>query len=369
MKTGWKNVFPYTIGAFLLFLGIYYWKFLEGILISIIGAAKPVIIGFIIAYTVNILMSFYERHYFKKYSNKKIVAKTRRAVCMVFAMLTLVAIIGVVVGLVIPELVLGIKAIIADIPPAIEKLLKNEFVLDIIPPEVLAEISVDNLKNYAQSIVSFFATGVGNAANAVLMAVTRFFSTVITAFISIIFAIYLLLGKEKLKFQCVKLTTTYLKDKWKNKVSYFFDVLNQSFKGFIVGQCTEAVILGALCVIGMYIFRFPYATTIGMLIGFTALVPVAGAYIGAFVGAFMILTVSPVKSLLFLVFIVVLQQLEGNLIYPKVVGKSLKLPALLVLAAVTVGGGLFGVIGMLVGVPLTAAVYRIICDDIKSRNK
>ena len=139
------------------------------------------------------------------------------------------------------------------------------------------------------------------------------------------------------------------------------------FRRFLVGQCTEAVILGLLCMAGMLLFRFPYATMVGALIGFTALIPVAGAYIGAGVGAFMIFTVSPVKALLFLVFIVVLQQLEGNLIYPKVVGSSIGLPGIWVLAAVTVGGGILGIFGMLLAVPLAAACYQMVREDVRKR--
>ena len=143
--------------------------------------------------------------------------------------------------------------------------------------------------------------------------------------------------------------------------------MNGCFRRFLVGQCTEAVILGLLCMAGMLLFRFPYATMVGALIGFTALIPVAGAYIGAGVGAFMIFTVSPVKALLFLVFIVVLQQLEGNLIYPKVVGSSIGLPGIWVLAAVTVGGGILGIFGMLLAVPLAAACYQMVREDVRKR--
>lgn len=146
-------------------------------------------------------------------------------------------------------------------------------------------------------------------------------------------------------------------------------VFNDAFHSFIVGQCMEAVILGCLCVVGMWILRFPYATMIGCLVGFTALIPVAGAYIGAIVGGFMIFTVSPFKALLFLVFIVVLQQLEGNLIYPKVVGASIGLPGIWVLAAVTVGGGVLGIGGMLLGVPLAAGLYQLIRSDVGTRKK
>jgi predicted PurR-regulated permease PerM len=190
------------------------------------------------------------------------------------------------------------------------------------------------------------------------------FSGIVTAFLSIIFAIYMLASKEKFIRQTGKVMNRFLNRKTVLTVTHVGRVLNRSFKRFIVGQCTEAVILGVLCVVGMWIFRFPYATMVGALIGITALIPVAGAYIGAGVGALMILTVSPVKALFFLVFIVVLQQLEGNLIYPKVVGDSIGLPALFVLAAITVGGSLGGVLGMLVAVPLTATVYYLLKETV-----
>jgi len=142
-------------------------------------------------------------------------------------------------------------------------------------------------------------------------------------------------------------------------------VLNETFHKFIVGQCTEAVILGVLCTLGMLIFRLPYATMIGALVAFTSLIPIAGAYIGAGVGAFMIMTVSPMSALGFLIFLVILQQIEGNIIYPKVVGTSIGLPGLWVLASITVGGGLAGITGMLLGVPLTAALYRVLRERLR----
>ena len=149
-----------------------------------------------------------------------------------------------------------------------------------------------------------------------------------------------------------------------NKITYVLSILNDCFRKYIVGQCTEAVILGLLCIIGMLILQLPYATMIGALIALTALIPVAGAYIGAVVGAFMILTVSPIKALIFLIFLVILQQFEGNIIYPKVVGSSLGLPGIWVLAAITVGGGIMGIFGMLIGVPIVAAIYRIVKNDV-----
>jgi predicted PurR-regulated permease PerM len=148
------------------------------------------------------------------------------------------------------------------------------------------------------------------------------------------------------------------------KLMYVLAVLNNSFHRYITGQCIEAVILGSLCAAGMLILRLPYPTMIGALMAFTALIPVAGAYIGAGIGAFMIVMVSPVKALIFLIFIVVLQQVEGNIIYPKVVGSSLGLPGIWVLASVIIGGGIMGVAGMLLGVPLAAAAYTLLRNEL-----
>lgn len=213
-------------------------------------------------------------------------------------------------------------------------------------------------------LLSVLASGVGGVAQAAVGAVTATISVIAQFVIGLIFAIYLLIGKESLISQCSRLMEHYLKPSWNEKVRYVAGIFNDSFHRFIVGQCIEAVVLGLLCILGMSILRLPYAMMIGTLIGFTALIPVAGAYIGAGVGAFMILTVSPVQALIFLLFIVVLQQLEGNLIYPKVVGSSIGLPGVWVLAAVTIGGGVMGISGMLLGVPTAAALYRLIRNDL-----
>ena len=194
--------------------------------------------------------------------------------------------------------------------------------------------------------------------------VSSVFSGVVTALVALIFSVYLLAGKETLGSQFHRVARRYLKQSWYERLCYLLAVVDDCFHRYIVGQCIEAVILGTLCALGMMLLRLPYATMVGALVAFTALIPVAGAYIGAGVGAFMILTVDPVKAVVFLVFLVVLQQLEGNLIYPRVVGSSMGLPGIWVLAAVTVGGGIMGVAGMLIGVPLAAAAYRILRDDV-----
>lgn len=365
----WKTCLKVGVSVFLLYLCIYYWEKIAGVVSLALGAAAPIMIGAAVAYVLNILMTVYEKIYFRKLSHKKIVAKTRRPVCLVGALLTLIGIVTLIVWLVVPELVSCVKFLISEIPPLIERLLRLKWVQNMLPKDIIATLAAIDWMSYISKIIDTVSSGLGDAVNVVYSAVTSVVSVVVTTLLSLIFSIYLLSGKDTLGAQAKRLMKNYLPEKTTAKISYTLSVVNESFHGYIVGQCTEAVILGLLCALGMLIFRFPYAAMIGTLIGFTALIPVAGAYIGAGVGAVMMLTVSPVKALLFLVFIVVLQQLEGNIIYPKVVGDSIGLPAIWVLAAVTVGGGLFGVLGMLLGVPIAAAVYRLIREDLQRREE
>ncbi len=369
MNISWRSCFRIGFSLFLLFLCIHYCDGAIALIARILGAATPVLAGFVVAYILNILMSFYERHYFPKWSVKKPIQKSRRIVCMVLAMVTLIGIVALIVRLVIPELVSCVKFLIAEIPPAMEDLLSNEFVVEVLPVTVLSELSKIDWKNSISTIVQVVTSGLGSTMSTIYTAVSSVFSAIVTFFISLIFAIYLLMGKEKLQDQGLRLMRNYMRPKWVEKVMYLLGVINDSFHRYIVGQCTEAVILGLLCIAGMLILQLPYAPMIGTLIGFTALIPVAGAYIGAGVGAIMIFTVSPVKALVFLIFILVIQQIEGNLIYPKVVGSSIGLPAIWVLATVTIGGSLMGISGMLIGVPIAAAVYRLVREDVVRRER
>ncbi len=193
------------------------------------------------------------------------------------------------------------------------------------------------------------------------------FSSIVTVVLSIIFAIYLLVDKEKIGRQFDRVMRRYMSTKFYERTKYVLSVLDDSFSSFISGQCIDAILVGILCTIGMLILRLPYATMIGAIVAFTALIPVAGSYIGAIMGAFMILTVSPIKSLIFLIFIIVLQQADGNIVYPKIVGSSIGLPGIWVLAAVTVGGGLMGVLGMLIAVPIAATLYKILRADVNGK--
>ena len=355
-----------AIAVFAVYLCIRYWPTLAKFISGIGKAAEPLLIGAIIAFLVNILMRSLEQLYFPK-SNKKIVKLTRRAVCMVLAFILLISIVVLIACLITPQLISCIEIIIAEVPPLFGKAIKWLQSTQILPEDIMAELASIDWKSNLMKIFDIVSTGIGSVFDIVVSTVTSVFSGIVTAIVSLIFSIYLLSGKEKIASQIIRFEKCYIKLSGRRKFNHIVATIKDSFENFIVGQCKEALVLGILCTLGMWIFGFPYATMIGALIGFTALIPVAGAYIGGAVGAIMILTESPVKALLFIVFLIVLQQIEGNLIYPKVVGESIGLPGFYVLAAATIGGGVMGIPGMLIGVPLVAAIYKLVGEDIAER--
>lgn len=363
MKLTWKDCIKAAVCIFALYLAVHYWQSAANLIKSLISASLPLILGCVIAYLVNIVMAAYERIYFPGTKHGFLI-KSRRPVCMLLAFLTFVAIIVLVFGLVIPQLSECIGVIIEAFPGFMEKVVVIANDLKLFDPETLESLAAIDWKSQIGKVVELVTSGLGSVVDVVVSAVSSVFSWLVTALLSIIFAIYLLSGKEALGGQFHRILRRYLPAKIYGKIFYFVHIMSDCFHRYIVGQCTEAVILGTLCAVGMAILQLPYAVMIGTLVAFTALIPVAGAYIGAGVGAFMILTVDPFKALVFLIFLVILQQLEGNLIYPRVVGSSMGLPGIWVLAAVTVGGGIAGVGGMLLGVPLAATAYRIIRNDV-----
>ncbi len=366
MKIQWKTCFKVGFSIFLLYLCIHYLEGMQGFVIKLLGAVSPLAIGAAIAYVVNIIMMAYERHYFPM-TKKKFLKATRRPLCMIAAFLTVVAIVVIVVSLILPEFTSCIQLLLDQIPGALNKLVTFLEGIGVVPEKILDELTALDWQTKIGDILDMTTSYFGNVMNMLFTVITAFFSGLVVAVFSIIFAIYILFAKEKIAIKLNKTADSYCKKSFCEKARYVLSVVNDSFHKFIVGQSIEAVILGVLCTVGMLILQLPYATMIGALVGFTAIIPVVGAFVGAAVGAFMISTVSLIQAIIFIAFIVVLQQLEGNLIYPKVVGSSLGLPAIVILAAVTVGGGVFGILGMLLGVPLAAAVYKIVDADVKKR--
>jgi predicted PurR-regulated permease PerM len=366
MKLRWSTCFKVGVSIFLLYLAVNYWQAVADVVSAMLGAAMPLIIGAFIAYMVNILMAKYEKWYFPKAKNKFLV-NSRRPVCMTGAFASLLAILALVVYLIAPQLAEAVQIIIAAIPEVAETLLDLAEEHKILNEETLAALNAIDWQSQIGNLVNVLTSGIGSVMDMLISTVSSVFSIIVTGFLSIIFSIYILANKEGLRNQVHRLSHRYIHDKIREKVKYVLVTFNDCFRKYIVGQCIEAVILGALCTLGMWILQLPYAAMVGALIAVTALIPVAGAYIGAGVGAFMILTVDPMKALIFLIFIIVLQQLEGNLIYPRVVGSSMGLPGIWVLAAFSVGGGIMGIMGMFLGVPLAAALYRIIKEDVGKR--
>ena len=328
----------------------------------------PLLIGGIIAYLLNILMSFYERHFFPN-TKKTIIKKCRRAICLLLSIVSLLGVSGVIIGLIVPQLVSCVKLLVTELPAAFEDVVLQLEQADILSKDLIRKLSEVNFQSEIRQIIEAVFSGIGNILNLFSSVVSSVISGVTSTFLAFAFAVYLLIGKDKLAGQADRLMKRWMKDGLYKKVRYVMAVVNDSFHRFVVGQCTEAVILGTLCTIGMLILRLPYAVMIGAVIAFTALIPMVGAFLGGAVGAFLIFMVSPVKALIFLIFLIVLQQVEGNLIYPRVVGSSIGLPGIWVLAAVTIGGGVFGIFGMLIGVPIAAALYRLIKNDLHQYEK
>ena len=291
--------------------------------------------------------------------------------CLLAAYLTFAAIVALLLWIVLPELANCLRMLLSEVPGALNTaatwLMGTELFSDSQWLEdLLADINWrDTIARAAQVLIN----GIGGTVNLAANVLTRVFSSVVNLVLGLIFATYLLIDRDRLRSQLERLARQYLRERWTQQIRYLLSVLNSSFHSYIVGQCTEAIILGTLCALGMALFGFPYAVMIGAVVGAMALIPIAGAYVGGAVGFLLILTVSPLRALLFVVYLIILQQLEGNLIYPRVVGGSIGLPGLWVLAAVTVGGGVSGITGMLLGVPVTATVYKLLKNDLHRREQ
>lgn len=358
-----KSYIAYPVLVFVICYAIVAnWSAGANLLNTFVVALSPFLTGAAIGYIVNIVMSAYEKLYDKFITSQRLL-KAKRPLTMILAYATFVLVVTLIFTIVLPDLIASLKSLLSinprDIQSIINEVQHNKWVSKIL--EVSggdAQLS-KLISNYSRQILNQFLSVLTN----VLASVTSIASTLISIFVSIIFSMYVLANKEKLGRQFNLLIDTYL-GKYAGTVHYLVGILHSRFHGFFVGQTLEAMILGTLSAIGMMLLGLPYAATIGVLIAFTALIPVVGAYIGVTIGTILILTQSVSQAVVFVVFLVLLQQFEGNVIYPRVVGGSIGLPSMWVLLAITIGGALAGLVGMLMAVPILASLYQIIKDHV-----
>lgn len=338
---------------------------------------KPFLIGAVIAFVLNVPLRFFEHHVFCHIKHPKF-KKVERGLSILLSLLLVWIALSLVVRIVVPQLIESISLLVSTIPGYVDYLTNflseyendSEAIANFV--KQIESISPQTLEQYTMNWLNDQVTAhalLSSAFMSTVGIVSSVAAGVINFFVAFVFAIYILGSKEKLAVQARKICFAFFN---RMHAAYLVHVAQVSFAkmySFITGQLTEAVILGSLCTIGMVIFRLPYAGMIGVLTGFCALIPIFGAFIGGAVGALLIFTVSPIKALTFVIFLVILQQIEGNFIYPKVVGSSVGLPAMWTLFAITIGGALMGLIGMMLFVPLCAIVYFLLTEIVAGRLK
>lgn len=368
-KNNMKKILLIVTYGLVLFTILQNLSFIGTIFAKTVELIYPFILGAALAFIINIPMSIFEKMFKKKKAGKRFVS-------LILAILTLIFIIGLVVGIVIPEIIDVTYKLLSRVPEVFEN--GKEFILEFTEKYPFVNEKIQNLKfdfnnldeNFLKSMKNLIGTTtniIGTTISSSVTIVSTVFSGLLNFVIALIFAIYILLQKERLGGQFKKLFAAYLPKEKNERVLEIISTANTIFNNFITGQVKEAIILGVLCALGMTLFRFPYAVTVGILTAFTALIPVVGGLVGGAVGALLILSESLSQAIWFIIFMIVLQQLESNLIYPRVVGDSVGLPGIWVLVAITVGAGLFGIIGMLISVPILAVIYIFVRKDVNQK--
>lgn len=308
------------------------------------------------------------RHVFGKKTERPILRKLRRPVSFLISLAVILAVIVGVVWLVIPELVNAITMISQSVMELIHDLsTMDETALAELPfGSMMQRVDWDELLS---SLQVWLKNQGGTIMNTAFGTIGSIVGGVFNFFMAFIFATYVLFGKEKLKKQATRLIYAWFPEKFGSWVIHAASVANVNFRNFVSGQTLEAMILSSLCMIGMFILRLPYAPMIGALVGVTAFIPIIGAWVAAIIGAFMILTVDPIQAVIFVIFLLVLQQVEGNVIYPRVMGSRVNLPGIWILAAVTIAGGLAGPAGMLISVPISSTIYVLVREATQKRER
>ncbi|WP_346677891.1 AI-2E family transporter [Erysipelatoclostridium sp. An173] len=368
IEIDYKKTLKLVIIAIIAYWILNHYQIVLSLLSKLLSVLMPFIIGCMIAFVLNVLMIRIEKQLSKVIVNPKLKI-LKRVLSILGSIALVVGVVAIIIILIIPELVSAIKVIALSLPEVIDNLQNWTDSHSIYLPQLenlINQIDVESLGNELSKFAKTEFSGVLDSTIDILAVIVN---GIVNFVLGLVFAIYILMSKETLKDQTKRLINAYLPSKVANNIFEVARLSRTTFSNFIIGQTVEAFILGALCTIGMIILGLPYAPMVGSLVGITAFIPIIGAFIGGAIGAFMIFTVDYMQAFIFIIFLVVLQQLEGDLIYPRVVGSTIGLPSIWVLFAVTVGGSLWGITGVLLGVPIVSVIYSLVKIQVKNREK
>ena len=372
-KSNMKKLMLLIAFGIAFYLGLKNLYLFSALATTITSILEPILLGLAIAFILNVLMRQVETHFFaplnRRYTKKW--PKVRRPVSIFVTLIIVIGIIALISLIVVPELVRTIINLTNNIPAFFNELQGNLTNISKKYPDIgeyFSKINID-WTNTSQMLALYGQKLASTLVGSTVAVTTNVFHGAITFILAFVIAINILMQKEKLQNQIKRVLFAYLPHKPTNTFLRLCSLTNRAFSNFIAGQCTEACILGTLCFIGMNIFRFPYALLVSVLVVFMALIPILGSFLSTVIGALLILIVNPIQAFWYIIFFVILQQLEGNLIFPRVVGSKVGLPALWVLAAVTIGGNAFGVVGMIVNIPICSVLYILLREDVDKRLK
>ncbi len=366
-----KYIMKYIGLITLIVLVVWNWNSIMGLVGSIYKTLGPIINGAIFAYILNLLMVRYERLLSKLQVKMPLIKELKRPVSMLLSLLTFVLAVIMILVLVLPQLSTAISRFIEVIPSVSTWLQKAIEEYDAYFPQLQSLMSQLNINwgSLIQQSMTVLNSLSSNFLNITFTTITGVASNTINSILSLMVALYILGSKERLLVQSKRVIMAYLKPSHAQTFLDIIRLMNESFTNFFVGMTLEGIILGSLVTVAASIFNLPYAGMLGVIAGVMALIPIIGGYISATVGTLMLLAVSPSQALFYLAMVIIIMQLEGNLIYPRVVGGSIGLPGLWVLVAFTVGGGLMGISGMILGIPLAATLYKLLGRDVLMREK
>lgn len=356
------------LAVFAVYLGIYYWTTISHGIMVLLKALYPVLLGCAIAYVVNIPMRFFEKQ-LARLGDSTALVRTRRSLSLLLTIAIGAAAIAFLVRFIVPELLQSVRMMSTRAPQLVSEV--RGFLRDLGLDSLLGQ-ELDQLNDWQgiqTQVSTYLMSGAGGMMGSVARKVSTALSSTFTACLGAILAVYILMTKERLCGQVGTLVETYMGPEVCGRAREIASVFDHSFNSFIVGRCLVSVLLGFMCLAGMLIFRFPYAITISTVVGVSYIIPVVGGLLGAVIGGLLIFSVSPVQALFFLVFLLVLEQFEANVVFPHVVGSATGLPSIWVLVAIVVGGGIGGVPAILMSVPIAAAIYQLLVEDVHTRNE